>query len=219
MPVTVCDSSPLIHLAGVGHLDLLQRFYGTVLIPPAVFREVVTEGGTRSPARMVAQAVSEGWIQVASEALPEAANLRQNGKLHAGEAEAIALLQARQSDGVLVMDEAYGRSEARPCRDRDSRHSASSEARGVGCIVEGGTRSFAPRKRLLPARRVGPADPRTGGRNDAWVNRDATDGARLRHASPVPLDPYMAKIDCIDRLPRSRTWRFGHVRLIIGPQT
>jgi len=54
--------------------------------------------------------VSEGWIQVASEALPEAANLRQNGKLHAGEAEAIALLQARQSDGVLVMDEAYGRS-------------------------------------------------------------------------------------------------------------
>jgi len=60
MPVTVCDSSPLIHLAGVGHLDLLPRFYGTVLIPPAVFREVVTEGGTRSPARMVAQAGVRG---------------------------------------------------------------------------------------------------------------------------------------------------------------
>lgn len=113
MPVTVCDSSTLIHLAGIGRLDLLRSFYGTVLIPPAVFREVVTEGGTRWPARMVAQAVSEGWIQIASDALPEAANLRQDGKLHAGEAEAIALLQARRSDGVLVMDEAYGRSEGR----------------------------------------------------------------------------------------------------------
>ena len=41
MPVTVSDSSTLIHLAGIGRLDLLRRFYGTLWIPPAVFREVV----------------------------------------------------------------------------------------------------------------------------------------------------------------------------------
>jgi predicted nucleic acid-binding protein len=47
MSATVCDSSTLIHLAGIGRLDLLRQFYRTVQIPPAVFREVVTEGGTR----------------------------------------------------------------------------------------------------------------------------------------------------------------------------
>lgn len=113
MPVTVSDSSTLIHLAGIGRLDLLRHFYGTLLIPPAVWREVVLEGGARPAARRVAQAVNDGWIQVATDLLPEAADLQQDGRLHAGESEAIALLRARGVDGLLLMDEAHGRSVAR----------------------------------------------------------------------------------------------------------
>ncbi len=109
MPVTVSDSSTLIHLAGIGRLDLLRLFYGTVWIPRAVFREVVLEGGNRPAARMVAAAVNEGWIQVATEQLPEAQILQQSDKLHAGESEAIALLQARDAGGLLLMDEAHSR--------------------------------------------------------------------------------------------------------------
>lgn len=113
MPATVSDSSTLIHLAGIERLDLLRHFYATVWIPPAVLREVVLEGGNRPAALMVAAAVREDWIRVATDPLPEAAILRQDGKLHAGESEAIALIQSRGPDGVLLMDEAHGRNIAR----------------------------------------------------------------------------------------------------------
>jgi len=113
MPITVSDSSTLIHLAGIGRLDLLRQFYDTLLIPPAVHREVITEGGIRPPALLAAQAVSDGWIQVATEPLPEAVTLQKDGKLDPGESEAIALLLARGSDGILLMDEAHGRSVAK----------------------------------------------------------------------------------------------------------
>ncbi len=43
MPATVIDSSTLIHLGGIGRLDLLRHFVGEISIPQAVFREVVVE--------------------------------------------------------------------------------------------------------------------------------------------------------------------------------
>jgi predicted nucleic acid-binding protein len=39
--LAVVDSTPIIALALVGRLDLLQRLYGQVVIPPAVQREVL----------------------------------------------------------------------------------------------------------------------------------------------------------------------------------
>jgi uncharacterized protein len=115
MPVTVSDSSTLIHLAGIGRLDLLRRFYGEVLVPGAVFREVVTEGGERPAACLVAQAITDGWILVVAEAkdLPLSEALQRDGRLHPGESEAIALLLERDATGLLLMDEAHGRSIAR----------------------------------------------------------------------------------------------------------
>jgi predicted nucleic acid-binding protein len=40
MPEAVSDSSTLIHLAVLGHLQLLREFYDQVVIPPAVWKEV-----------------------------------------------------------------------------------------------------------------------------------------------------------------------------------
>ena len=37
----VSNASPLINLARIGNLDLLQRLYGEILVPEAVWREVV----------------------------------------------------------------------------------------------------------------------------------------------------------------------------------
>ena len=42
MPDAVSDSSPLIHLAKIEALELISRLYSRILIPPAVWREVVT---------------------------------------------------------------------------------------------------------------------------------------------------------------------------------
>jgi hypothetical protein len=40
----VSDSSPLISLARIGELDLLHRLYGELLIPQAVWHDVVVKG-------------------------------------------------------------------------------------------------------------------------------------------------------------------------------
>jgi len=42
--IVVADSSPLIHLSQIGRLNLLREFFDELLIPPAVYREVVLEG-------------------------------------------------------------------------------------------------------------------------------------------------------------------------------
>lgn len=37
--IVVSDTSPMIGLAAVGHLDLLRNLYGTLLLPAAVLQE------------------------------------------------------------------------------------------------------------------------------------------------------------------------------------
>jgi predicted nucleic acid-binding protein len=36
MPLVISDASTLIHLAGIGRLDLVKDFYGRVVIPAVV---------------------------------------------------------------------------------------------------------------------------------------------------------------------------------------
>lgn len=103
----VSDASPLINLARIGELDLLHRLYGDLLIPDAVWREVVIKGAGQPGAEEV-RAVS--WIKtrdVVNEHLVRA--LRQD--LDAGEAEAIALALEVEAD-LLLMDERLGRDTA-----------------------------------------------------------------------------------------------------------
>jgi predicted nucleic acid-binding protein len=49
----VSDASALIDLARIGELDLLRRLYGELLIPEAVWREVVIEGAGQPGAEEV----------------------------------------------------------------------------------------------------------------------------------------------------------------------
>lgn len=101
MALVVSDSSTLIHLASIGRLSLLPKFYGHVTIPPAVWREVVEQGGNRPGAIEVEEALQEGWIQVAAAA--DTALLRLLGRdLDDGESEVIALAVERQAALVLL---------------------------------------------------------------------------------------------------------------------
>ncbi len=104
----VCNASPLINLARIGRLGLLRELYEELIIPEAVWREVVLEGAGQSGASEVESAV---WIQRRSVRNMELVQaLRQD--LDAGEAQAIALSLEIRAD-LLLMDEHLGRDTAR----------------------------------------------------------------------------------------------------------
>ncbi|MBX2889624.1 MAG: hypothetical protein KF734_01730 [Saprospiraceae bacterium] len=42
--IVVSDTSPIINLAAVEHLELVPALFGRVIIPPAVFHEIVVQG-------------------------------------------------------------------------------------------------------------------------------------------------------------------------------
>jgi predicted nucleic acid-binding protein len=105
----VSNSSPLIALAVIGSLDLLQALYGEIHIPEEVFTEVVIRGAGRPGASEVAGA---RWI--VRHALVNrlvVAQLLDSG-IDAGESEAIALA-TELSARLLILDERRGRTVAR----------------------------------------------------------------------------------------------------------
>jgi len=104
----VSNSSILISLTRVGKLDLLRQLYVEIIVPEAVWDEVVVKGSGYSGAEEVR---SSSWIKiktVSNKHLVEA--LRQH--LGAGESEAIALALEIKAD-LLLMDEHLGRETAR----------------------------------------------------------------------------------------------------------
>ena len=104
----VSNASPLINLARIGLFDLLHKLYGSLLVPSAVWHEVVVQGAGQAGAEEVKTA---DWITrqaIANEPLAQA--LRQ--ELDAGEAEAIVLALETRAE-LLVMDERLGRETAR----------------------------------------------------------------------------------------------------------
>ena len=105
--IVVSDSSPLIALADVGQLRLLHELFSTVLIPEAVYQEIVVQGAGRTGAEAVQAAA---WIEqrsVANTGLADVLKL----ELDEGEAEAIALALESGADLVLL-DERRGRQRA-----------------------------------------------------------------------------------------------------------
>ncbi len=110
MSNVVSDSSPLIHLAAIGRLSLIRDYYHSIIIPTAVWREVVEQGGDRDGAKEIYQAREDGWIAVKQPknfALIKA--LLQD--LHEGEAESIALAIEVSAD-VIILDEMEARRSA-----------------------------------------------------------------------------------------------------------
>jgi predicted nucleic acid-binding protein len=105
----VADASVLIGLSSIGQLALLRkRFSGGVLIPPAVWREVVEQGRGRPGAREVAEA---DWISVRDVTALEIVQLLQV-ELEEGETEAIALAHQVEAE-VVLLDERNARRAAK----------------------------------------------------------------------------------------------------------
>lgn len=107
MPRVVSDSSTLIHLSAIGRLALLRELFGVLIVPTAVWREVVEQGRGRSGVEDVETARREGWIHV--EAVSSELLLRSlKHELDEGEAQVISLAVESGADLVLL-DESEAR--------------------------------------------------------------------------------------------------------------
>ncbi len=42
--IVVSDTSPINYLLEIGHIDVLSKLFGTIVIPTAVFAELKAEG-------------------------------------------------------------------------------------------------------------------------------------------------------------------------------
>lgn len=107
MQEAISDSSTLIHLSGIGRLELLKVFYEKILITPAVWKEVVEEGAERPGARDVKEAHGSGWIEVIAPGNKSVVRLLER-ELHKGESETIALAIERRHE-VIFLDESEAR--------------------------------------------------------------------------------------------------------------
>ena len=60
MPVAITNASTLIHLSAIGQLQLLRRFHHGVVMPPAVWKEVVSAARGRTCAMRRPQPILRG---------------------------------------------------------------------------------------------------------------------------------------------------------------
>lgn len=103
--IIVSDTTPLIGLASIDRLELLQELFGEVYIPQAVFDETVTFGRENSKAKQLVSNAS--WIHVVEVKDRLAVNVLLD-EMDLGEVETIILASEMNADWVL-MDEKKGR--------------------------------------------------------------------------------------------------------------
>jgi len=103
--IVVSDTTPLIGLATIGRLELLQELFEEIYIPRAVFDETVTFGREESNAK--AEVSSANWIHVVEVKDRLAVNVLLD-EMDLGEVETIVLASEMNADWVL-MDEKKGR--------------------------------------------------------------------------------------------------------------
>ena len=96
--IVVADSSVLIGLSSIGQLHLLQVLLNEkILIPAAVWSEVVEHGGGRPGAQQIK---ASAWISVRNVQDSDLLHLLKRD-LDAGESEAIAL--AKETNAKLIL--------------------------------------------------------------------------------------------------------------------
>ena len=104
--IVISDTTPIISLLKINHLDLLERLFGEVQIPKGVFAELTENPRFQQESKIVqtcefikvVEEIDEGYVTL----------LRRSTGLDLGESEAIYLSDNGKAD-LLLMDEVRGR--------------------------------------------------------------------------------------------------------------
>lgn len=104
--IVVSDTTPIISLMKANQLDTLQRLFGSIIIPEAVYSELTTNPRYQDEAEQIKAA---SFIKVVSVEEHRAVDvLRRATGLDLGESEAIVYADENKAD-LLLMDESAGR--------------------------------------------------------------------------------------------------------------
>ncbi|MFQ5708190.1 MAG: DUF3368 domain-containing protein [bacterium] len=106
--IVISNTSPVINLAAIEKLDLLNQLYGKIIIPQGVYHEVKGTGADQAGATEIDDLE---WIEVTSvpnQDLVQAVRM----ELDQGESEAIALAIQMKAN-LLLIDERRGRAVAK----------------------------------------------------------------------------------------------------------
>ena len=106
----ICNSSPLINLSKVGKLSILQKLFRTIIIPVAVYNELINDVAEKEGSNEIAELIKNKVIiikEVNDKNLVKA--LRND--LDYGESEVIALALEIGAD-LLIIDELDARKKA-----------------------------------------------------------------------------------------------------------
>ena len=108
--IVISDTTPIILLLKANHLELLQKLYGNVLIPKAVYRELTENRAYSKKAEIVKM---WNFLKIVSVENVKFVNvLRSVTELDVGESEALIMYDEQNAD-LLLMDEHKGCSVAK----------------------------------------------------------------------------------------------------------
>ena len=111
MSIIIVDASPLIALASIDRLELLEKLYHNVFIPDAVKQELMLDSNMAG-AKRLGLAMNQGWLKIESCEYPEEPYQLLLQLLDQGEVEAILLAECftpNKDYRFLLIDERKGR--------------------------------------------------------------------------------------------------------------
>lgn len=100
MPKVIVNSTPLIVLSNIQHLDILQKLYDEIYIPQAVFDEVTAK--TDSACQELLR--DKDWIHICKITDKSQKRMYQ-AKLHSGEVEVMILAQEIPAADLVILDD------------------------------------------------------------------------------------------------------------------
>lgn len=104
--IIISDTTPIISLLKAEQLDLLQKLFQEVIIPKAVYNELISNTKFQNEAQIIREC---SYIFVEEVIDTKSVNIfRRVTGLDAGESEAIVMADEKKAD-LLLMDERKGR--------------------------------------------------------------------------------------------------------------
>jgi predicted nucleic acid-binding protein len=109
LPLAVSDAGPLIHLAQINGLFLLEKLFKVVLITSGVKREVVDMGVEHGydDALIVRRAIDEGWVTIKdiTEMMASTAErLAEDENISRSDAQTLLLARENDVESILIDD-------------------------------------------------------------------------------------------------------------------